>query len=82
MSGFAIPILLLSGWVVLSRAGVTAGDGERGAGWVTVAVWVVFAYLLLNTAANLASTSKIERLGMGMVTAVAAAGTLIVAIGA
>ena len=80
MSGTAIPLLLLSGWVVLDRAGVTPGDGEPP-GWVRGATWVVFVYLVTNTAANLASSSKIERFVMGSITTIAAVGTLIVAIG-
>ena len=50
--------------------------------WIVLAwaVWVVFAYLTVNTVANLASTSKIERFAMGSVTAIAAIGTLLVAL--
>lgn len=80
MSGVAIPVLLIAGWVVLERSGVTPGDGEP-AGWVRGATWVLIAYLVSNTAANLASSSKIERFVLGSVTAVAAVGTLIVAVG-
>lgn len=80
MSGVAIPVLLIAGWVVLERAGVTPGDGEP-TGWVRGATWVLVVYLVVNTATNLTSSSKIERLVMGSITAVAATGTLIVAIG-
>lgn len=78
MSAVAVPILLLSVAIVLSRAEVVSWFGSEG--WVTVAVWVVFAYLVLNTVANLASTSRIERIGMGSLTAISAIGTLVVAL--
>jgi len=80
MSVAAIPILVFAALVVLSRADI--GSWFDSDGWVGTAVWVVFAYLVVNTAANLASTSKIERFGMGSLTAVAAVGTLIVAVSA
>lgn len=76
MSAAAIPILLLAAWIVLARAGLFAGAGD----WVNAAVWVVFGYLVLNTVANVASTSKVERYGLGFVSAIAALGTLIVAL--
>lgn len=78
MSAFAVPILLLSAAIVLSRAGVVSWFEE--AGWVATAVWVVFGYLVLNTVANIASTSRIERFGMGSLTVVAAVATLVVAL--
>ncbi|MCP3998272.1 MAG: hypothetical protein GY722_24900 [bacterium] len=77
MSAAAIPILLISAWIVLARSGAVSGGG----GWVKVGVWIVLGYLVLNTAANLAAKSNIERFGMGAVTAVAAAVTLVVALG-
>jgi hypothetical protein len=77
MSAFAVPILLLSAAIVLSRADVVSWFDSDG--WVTVAVWVVFGYLVLNTIANFASTSRVERFGMGSVTMIAAICTLIVA---
>ena len=78
MSAVAVPLLLLSAAIVLSRAGVVGWFGSEG--WVTVAVWVVFGYLVLNTIANLASKSRVERIGMGSLTAVAAICTLVVAL--
>jgi uncharacterized membrane protein SirB2 len=78
MSALAIPLLLLSGAIILSRAGVVSWFEQDG--WVAVAVWVVFAYLVLNTLANFASKSRIERLVLGPATAVAAVCTLIVAL--
>ena len=76
MSAVAVPLLLAAIWIVLARSGVI----ETGASWPDWAVWVVFAYLTVNTVANLASTSKIERFAMGSVTAIAAIGTLLVAL--
>ena len=77
MSAVAVPILLLSAAIVLSRAGVVSWL-ERD-GWVATAAWVVFGYLVLNTVANLASNSWIERVGMGSLTVIAAIATLLVA---
>ena len=77
MSAVAVPILLLAAWIILARANLVRGGDD----WVNVAIWFVFGYLVLNTAANLASSSKIERYLMGTVTAVSAIGTLIVATG-
>jgi hypothetical protein len=77
MSAVAVPILLLSAAIVLSRAGVVSWF-ERD-GWVATAAWVVFGYLVLNTVANLASNSRIERVGMGSLTVIAAIATLLVA---
>ena len=78
MSAGAVPILFLSAAVVLSRAGVVSWFGSDG--WVSVATWVVFGYLVLNTFANFASKSRVEQIGMGSVTVVAAIATLIVAL--
>ena len=77
MSAAAVPILLLASWIVLAKADLVSTD----AGWIDVGIWVVFAYLLVNTLANFASSSKIERYVMGSLTAVAALATLVVALG-
>lgn len=77
MSAAAVPILLLASWIVLAKADLVSTD----AGWIDVGVWVVFGYLVLNTFANLASSSKVERHVIGSLTAVAAVATLIVASG-
>lgn len=77
MSALAVPILLFASWIVLSKADLVRGGGD----WVNVAVWFVFGYLVLNTATNLTSTSKIERYVIGMATGLAAVCTLIVALG-
>lgn len=77
MSAVAVPILLLAAWIVLAKAEVISTD----AGWIDWAVWVVFGYMVLNTAGNLASSSKIERYAMGALTIVTALATLVVALG-
>lgn len=76
MSAAAVPLLLFSAVVVLARANVVAWLPAEG--WV----WVVFAFLVLNTLANLSSSSRIERLVLGSITAVAAIATLLVALSA
>lgn len=76
MSAVAIPILLIAAWIVLTRSGVLSAED----GWVKVAVWFVFGYLVINTGANLAGKSNVERFGMGAITAVAALATLLVAL--
>ena len=76
MSAVAVPILLLASWIVLAKVELVSTD----AGWVDWAVWVVFGYLVLNTAGNLASSSKVERYLTGSVTIVTAAATLVVAL--
>jgi hypothetical protein len=77
MSAVAVPILLVAAWIVLARADLVSGGGD----WVNVAIWFVFGYLVLNTVANFASSSKIERYVMGSISAIAALGTLVVALG-
>lgn len=78
MSAVAVPLLLASAWIVLASSEVISSD----ASWLGWALWVVFAYLVLNTVGNLASSSKVERLAMGSTTTVAAIATLVVAVGA
>lgn len=77
MSALAVPILLLASWIVVAKAELVSTDQ----GWIDVAVWVVFAYLVLNTLGNVASSSKIERYLMGTITIVSAVATLVVALG-
>lgn len=78
MSAIAVPILILSSAIILARAGLVSWFEQDG--WVTWAVWVVVGYLVLNTLANLASNSRIERFVLGAATAVAAVATLVVAL--
>lgn len=77
MSAVAVPILLLASWIILAKAELVSTD----AGWIDWAVWVVFGYLVLNMAGNLASSSRVERFLLGSVTLVTAVCTLIVALG-
>ena len=79
-SALAVAVLALAAWIVLARGDVLSGE-PMSTGFIEAGAWVVFGYLVLNTAANLASTSKNERLIMGPVTAVAAVFVLIVALG-
>jgi len=66
-SVLAIPLLAVAGWAVLARVGLAAPGA--GAAWVRVFVWVFALYLCLNTAANLASKSPLERKVMTPVSA-------------
>jgi hypothetical protein len=54
----AVP-LGLGAWIVLARTGVVAIPWQPEA--VRVGTWVTFSILALNTVANLASRSRIER---------------------
>jgi hypothetical protein len=54
----AVP-LALAAWIVLARTGVIAVPFQPAT--VRVATWVAFCVLALNTLANLASRSRIER---------------------
>jgi hypothetical protein len=68
----AAPTLSLAAWVLLARAGVVSpGRVPRAA--IDTGSWAISGYLAINTVANLASTSAVERWGLGAVTALAAA---------
>jgi len=54
----ALP-LGLGAWIVLARTGMVAIPWQSST--VRAATWVAFAFLALNTIANLASRSRIER---------------------
>lgn len=73
-----VGVLLAAGWLVLARAGVVDSPASDStlAVWGT---WLIAGFLALNTVANLASTSAIERWGFGAATAVAAVLTVVVA---
>lgn len=66
----AIAILLLS------RAGVVAGDGT----FVRVAIWVLFGYFTLGILMNAVSRSRPERFTMTPIVTVLALATLVVAL--
>lgn len=80
LSAVAVVILLFAAWIVLARAGVV-GSGPLSPGFLRVAVWVVFGYLVLNTVMNLTSSHAGERFGMGAITLVSAVACYIVARG-
>ncbi len=68
-SGIAAGILVVMAGVVLARAGVV-GWPSAAAGLVAPATWILAGYLALNTIANLASKSRIERTAFAATTAV------------
>lgn len=78
MSAVAVVILLFAAWIVLARAGVIS-RGFLSPGFLRVATWVVFGYLILNTVMNLTSSHAGERFGMGAITLISAVACFIVA---
>ena len=52
----------LAAWIVLARTGVVMSPWQPAT--VRAATWVAFSILALNTVANLASKSRVERLLM------------------
>jgi len=77
-SGIAAVILVWMAAVILARADlITANPVPRT--WLARTTWAITAYMALNTVANLASTSSVERYGFGLYTAAIAAATAIVA---
>lgn len=77
-SAVAVLVLLAAAWVVLARAGILA-DGPLTPSALQGAAWAVAGVLALNTLANLASTSAVERWGLGSATAIAAVLAVVVA---
>jgi hypothetical protein len=55
-------LLGLAAWIVLARTGIVAIPWQPSA--VRAGTWVVFSFLTLNTLANFASRSRIERMVM------------------
>jgi len=78
MSAASVVLLAFGAWVVLAHAGLV-GSGILGNGFLRAAVWIVFAFLVINTAANAASSNPIERFGFGAVSLVSAVACFIVA---
>ncbi len=78
MSAASVVVLAFGAWVVLAHAGLV-GSGILSSGFLRSAVWVVFAFLVINTATNAASRNPIERLGFGAVSLVSAVACFIVA---
>jgi hypothetical protein len=73
----ALP-LGLGAWIVLARTGVVAIPWQPSA--VRAGTWVAFSILALNTVANFASRSRIERLLMTPVAFVCSACLLVAAL--
>lgn len=68
----AAPTLSLAAWVLLARAGVVS-PGRMPRAVIDTGPWAIGGYLAINTVANVASTSAVERWGLGAVTALTAA---------
>jgi hypothetical protein len=63
-------VLVLAGWIVLSRAGVLPIFlGGQALAW---SAWVVAGFMALNTVTNLSGRHPLERWGMGSITLVGA----------
>jgi hypothetical protein len=78
-SGFAVVFWLVSGLMLLTRAGYEPSLLSFSvARWGT---WVLFGFLLLGTLMNLASRSRLERLIQAPIAAVLAILCLLVALG-
>jgi hypothetical protein len=73
----AVP-LGLAAWIVLARTGVVASPWQPAT--VRAATWIAFSILVLNTVANLASKSRIERFLMTPTTFLCSACLLIAAL--
>ena len=76
MSAVAVPVLVGAAWIL-----ATTATSSSPSSWMRTAVWIIFGYLVLNTLANVASRSTIERFGLGAVSAGASVASLVVAIG-
>ena len=63
-------VLVLSAWIVLGRAGsLPVFVGGQALVW---SVWVVAAFMALNTLTNLTARQPLERWGMSSITLAAA----------
>jgi hypothetical protein len=74
----AVGVIGLIAWVVLARAGLVAPGAEPVA--VRVATWVFVGFFALNTVANLASPSAVERYVMTPATLLMVACLVVVAL--
>ena len=77
-SAASVVVLAFAAWVVLAHAGLVT-TGILGHGLPRTAIWIVLAFLVINTATNAASNNPIERFGFGAVSLVSAAACLLVA---
>ena len=58
MEGIALVVTLGFAWLVCLRLqDIKSGKPRKG---ITISIWLIFGYLLLNTAGNLASTTSLE----------------------
>ena len=79
VAGGAAVALTAAAGAVVRRAGLVGGSDRQARG-LSLATWGIAAYLALNTAGNLASTSNVERWAFGPATAIASALTAFVAL--
>ena len=77
-SGIAAVILGWMAAVILARADLISTNPVPRR-WLARTTWTIAAYMALNTMANLASASSVERYGFGPSTAAIAAATAVVA---
>ena len=61
-------VLLAFAVVILARAGVVHTSLDER--FLTIASWAIVAYMAINTAMNLAASTKIERFGFGAVSGI------------
>jgi len=78
-SALSAPILLAMAVMILIGGGVVLSDQQRQ---MSLALWVVFLFMVLNTFANLRSKSPGERKVMTPVTAIVALATLVIQLAA
>ena len=80
MSAMAALFGLFAAAIVLAQGGVITLDGVADR-TLTVITWVLAGLMLLNTLANAASTSRVERMGVGGATAFLTVCCVVLAIG-
>jgi hypothetical protein len=68
ISALAVPVLVFLALVLLAQGGVL-GWSPLPVDWLVPATWVVAVLLALNTVANLAAPSRVERFVFGGTTA-------------
>ena len=64
----AAVVLVLFGFVILARAGVVESAASEQ--FLTIASWAIVAYMAINTAMNLAASTRVERYGFGSISAI------------
>ena len=78
VSALAAAVLIWMAGVILARADLVAINPVPPR-WLARTVWIIAGYMTLNTLGNLASTSTVEQLVFGPVTATIAATAAVVA---